>query len=158
MTIRDRRRVVGESLDGLIQERTYRSAALGEERRFSVVLPPGYFDDANQGERYPVLYLLHGQGQTSTSFLATALFFIGYMSDSEDDATRRRDESDWVKFLLVLPDSTCSNAACTSGNFNANHLGLDGNGPRYQDAFYELMAHIESNYRTATPEVVEVFP
>ena len=155
MAIRDKRRVVGFSVNELMQSSTFYSTALAEERPFSVVLPPGYFDDANQDERYPVLYLLHGQGQTSASLLPTALFFIGHMSDSERDTTRRRGESDWVKFILVLPDSTCSRDACASGNFNANHVGLDGHGPRYQDAFYELMAHVEAHYRTATPEVVE---
>ena len=28
----------------------------------SIVLPPGYYDPANAGERYPVVYFMHGYG------------------------------------------------------------------------------------------------
>jgi hypothetical protein len=51
----------------------------------------------------------------------------------------------------VFPDSTCDPGACGSGNFNTNHLGVDGNGPKYMDSILELVAHVEKNYRTAIP-------
>jgi len=86
--------------------------------------------------------------------LASAILFFGYMTDSTRDEQIRRRKSDWAKFIIVFPDSTCSNDACGSGNFNANHLGIDGNGPKYADSIYELMAEIEKNYRVSPPVVV----
>jgi enterochelin esterase-like enzyme len=41
-------------------ETRFRSAALGEDRRIVIYLPPGY--DAQSARRYPVLYMLHGYG------------------------------------------------------------------------------------------------
>jgi len=115
------------------------------------VLPPGYDDPANAGRRYPVMYFLHGQGQESEQLLASGILFFGYMAGSTRDDTMRRRESDWGKFIIVFPDSTCRETDCSSGNFNANHKGLANDGPKYMDSIYELMAHVEQTYRVAVP-------
>lgn len=138
----------------LIQPKSFFSEALQEDRSYGVVLPPGYDDPANADKTYPVVYFLHGQGMESESLLASAILFFGYMTDSTREESIRRRRSDWAKFIIVFPDSTCSNDACGSGNFNANHLGVDGNGPKYADSIYELMAVIEKDYRVAPPVVV----
>jgi hypothetical protein len=142
--------VVGDITD-LIQPHKFMSPALGEERDFGVVLPPGYNDPANADKRYPVLYFLHGQGMESQQLLASAVLFFGYMAGSTREDFMRARKSDWAKFIIVFPDSTCSNDACGSGNFNTNHVGTDGNGPKYQDSLFELMAWVEQNYRTQLP-------
>jgi enterochelin esterase-like enzyme len=50
---------------GLLHRHFYRSAVAGDEREFVVYTPPGYDPKARQ--RYPVLYLLHGfSDDTST--------------------------------------------------------------------------------------------
>ena len=49
---------------------TYRSAALGAAGSFHVYLPPGF---AGTSQRYPVLYLLHGNDQPATAFLQIGL-------------------------------------------------------------------------------------
>jgi putative tributyrin esterase len=46
--------------------RTFRSASLGEERAYTVLLPVGYERDAPR--RYPVLYLLHGKAGDHTDW------------------------------------------------------------------------------------------
>ena len=43
-----------------VEEASFTSRALGEERSYSIYLPPGY---EGSEERYPALYLLHGMGQ-----------------------------------------------------------------------------------------------
>ena len=116
-----------------------------------MVLPPGYDDPDKAEQRYPVVYFLHGQGMESEDLLASAILFFGYMAGSTREEQMRRREADWAKFIIVFPDSTCDQNACSSGNFNANHLGVDGDGPRYLDSHYELIAHIEQTYRTAIP-------
>ena len=40
------------------QLKTYHSAAMGENRTYGLILPPGYAENPNQ--RYPVIFLLHG--------------------------------------------------------------------------------------------------
>jgi hypothetical protein len=141
---------VGNITD-LIIPKSFYSDSLGETRKYGVVLPPGYNRPENAEKRYPVIYFLHGQGQESQDLLASAILFFGYMAGSSVQERNRKNESDWSKFLIVFPDSTCSNDACGSGNFNGNHKGIDGNGPKYMDSLFELMAKIENDYRVAIP-------
>ena len=55
---------------GVIQHFFYKSAAVGDERDYYVYTPPGY--DSHSATKYPVLYLLHGYGQKSSSWLEVA--------------------------------------------------------------------------------------
>ncbi|MHB8234461.1 MAG: alpha/beta hydrolase, partial [Solirubrobacteraceae bacterium] len=56
----------GSSIDAA----SYQSAALGGTGSFHVYLPPGY---GASTQRYPVLYLLHGNEQPATAFLQLGL-------------------------------------------------------------------------------------
>lgn len=141
---------IGEVVD-LIQPKTFLAPSLGIERKYGIVFPPGYNLPENANKRYPVMYFLHGQGMESDNLLASAILFFGYMAGSSERNRTERHESDWAKFILVFPDSTCEPTECDEGNFNTNHQGLDGNGPRYMDSILELMAFIEQTYRTAIP-------
>jgi hypothetical protein len=143
----------GEVVD-LIQEKSIYSEVLGEDRSFGIVFPPGYNNPENAEKRYPVVYFLHGQGTESDRLLGSAILFFGYQAESTRMEKVRRRESEWAKFIMVFPNSTCSQDACSSGNFNTNHTGLDGNGLRYADSIFELMAHVEETYRVARPFVV----
>ena len=49
--------VAGPATAGEITQRSFHSASLGREYRYSLYLPDGYAED---GARHPVLYLLHG--------------------------------------------------------------------------------------------------
>jgi enterochelin esterase-like enzyme len=60
------RDAAGSSIDTA----TYRSPALDGTGSFHVYLPPGY---ASSSAHYPVLYLLHGNDQPATAFLALGL-------------------------------------------------------------------------------------
>jgi enterochelin esterase-like enzyme len=53
-----------------IDDASFRSAALAGTGSFHVYLPPGY---AGTSQRYPVLYLLHGNEQPATAFLELGL-------------------------------------------------------------------------------------
>jgi enterochelin esterase-like enzyme len=53
-----------------IDTASYSSAALAGSGSFHVYLPPGY---ASTTQRYPVLYLLHGNDQPATAFLEMGL-------------------------------------------------------------------------------------
>jgi enterochelin esterase-like enzyme len=60
--VSDSRDEAGSSIDST----SFSSSALGGEGSFMVYLPPGY---AGSIARYPVLYLLHGEDETDSSFL-----------------------------------------------------------------------------------------
>jgi enterochelin esterase family protein len=55
---------------GVVHHHLYASAVMGDQRDFYVYTPPGY--DALAKTEYPVLYLLHGFGQKSSSWTEVA--------------------------------------------------------------------------------------
>ena len=132
---------------------TYASAALGHAQEFGLVLPPGYFYPENADKRYPVIYFLHGQGQSAQDMIASGAIFMGYMHQSS--LPNVFDRSDLQKFILIFADGECqeSNDDCHTGNFYSDFVGPTGNGPQYEQAFLELMRHVDVTYRTRMPEV-----
>ena len=98
------------------------SPSLGNsEYAFAVLLPTGY--DAST-RRYPVLYLLHGGGQTHTAFPSRAWF------------TR---EASSREMIVVLPNGGRS--------FFANAAGLSS--ARYEDLIAkDLVEYVDTHYRT----------
>lgn len=148
----DRSVVRDFDIGALIGHDSYESEALGETRRFGVALPPGYDREENAGRRYPVVYFLHGIGQDFASLTQLALLFHNYMGESARPERSRRGESDWGKFILVVPDSLCRRGECERGSFNANHVYTRGEKAQFQDAFFELMRFVEEKYRVRPPE------
>lgn len=62
---------------GIVSELEYTSASLGVKRRAHVYTPPGYTRD---GRRYPVLYLIHGAGDSDDSW--TSIGHAQYILDN----------------------------------------------------------------------------
>ncbi len=52
---------------GVVDRRTYASSIAGGEVEYLVYTPPGY--DSSRRERYPVVYLLHGLGDSAASWV-----------------------------------------------------------------------------------------
>ena len=50
---------------GTLTTAQFRSATLGEDVAYNVYLPAGY---AGTAQRYPVLYLLHGRGDSMSAW------------------------------------------------------------------------------------------
>jgi S-formylglutathione hydrolase FrmB len=98
------------------------SAALGNsDYAFAVLLPNGY---DGSSKRYPVLYLLHGSGQTHTAFPSRAWF-------TREAAAR--------EMIVVLPNGGRS--------FFANAAGLPE--ARYEDLIAtDLVQYVDAHYRT----------
>lgn len=89
--------------DTLLKE-TFYSNALRREQKYSIALPPGYFD-ANTGtpgqphtcvNRYPVIYLMHGYGQKPEDLAAAMPIIQVYMSEGR-----------FQKMIIVFPDGKC---------------------------------------------------
>jgi hypothetical protein len=140
------------SLDDFVLTKSYMSSALGHSMTYVVVLPPNYYLDPK--ETFPVLYFLHGQGQKPTDLAASALLFLGPQMGSQDPMRTRAARSDWQKMMIVFADGQCPNGECHTGTFYADFQGVDGNGPKHEQAFFELMKEIDSNYRTKAPEML----
>lgn len=55
---------------GSVEYVWYNSRILGFSRRMAVYLPDGYYDKANAKKQYPVLFLLHGEGDDEESWIS----------------------------------------------------------------------------------------
>ncbi len=64
------RSISADRAGSAIDVASYRSAALAGTGSFHVYLPPGF---ASSSQRYPVVYLLHGNEQPATAFLELGL-------------------------------------------------------------------------------------
>jgi hypothetical protein len=121
-----------------------------------VQLPPGYGeeDNAERNVRYPIVYVLHGYGQSPSDLEAVAIVSTNFMNDEERSAGTRL-----AKFILVYVDGRCRVSAdgapeCIQGTFylNSNRPG----GPQMDTWFDELVSYMDTNYRTMPASDVDV--
>jgi enterochelin esterase-like enzyme len=103
------------------------SDVLGQEIRYSVVLPQDYY---RSRKSYPVVYLLHGLGDDESSWLE-----YGRITQVADDAVSKREI---VPMIYIMPQGF--------RNYYVNdYAGLF----LYEDMFInELVPHIDKTYRT----------
>ena len=108
-----------------------KSEILGREMNYSIYLPAGYW---TTGCDYPVLYLLHGLGGDSESWLRPN---EGNLKAIADEWFRGR-QSD--KMIIVLPDAQ-----------NRWYMNSADGKERFEDYFFnELIPKIERSYRCKT--------
>jgi enterochelin esterase-like enzyme len=110
---------------GTILEPEFFSPALNMEERYLIYLPPGYRD---KGQRYPVLYMLHG-------LAASRYEWVGYnLLNTADEMIA---SGQLPPMLIVLPQGDRS--------YWVNHP----NGPKWGDYLaQDLVHHIDATYRT----------
>ncbi len=123
------------------------TASTGRRGPVTVLLPPGYFFEEYAQIRYPVLYFLHGYGQTPEDLRALSLVLWQAMSSPATGSERRMQ-----KVILVFPDGRCRNDECLRGTFYTDAPESTPNGARMQTFLLDLMAYIDANYRTRAPE------
>jgi enterochelin esterase-like enzyme len=118
-------RYVGD-LTGSLQNIQFFSPALQRDMRYFVYLPPGYEEE---GRRYPVLVMLHGNSGSYEEWLAYGLI---------SGADRLIAAREILPVIIVLPQGDFS--------YWVNHAG---NGPRWGDYLTtDLVRHIRATYRT----------
>jgi enterochelin esterase family protein len=110
----------------------YRSTALGKNRRMHVYTPPGY---EVSSEKYPVLYLLHGAGDSDDSW--TSVGRANFILDNLIAAKKAKP------MLVVMP-------AGHTGPFTFGAKGGLGNGKFEDDFVKDIVPYIEKNYRVQT--------
>lgn len=103
------------------------SAILGQEVKYTVVLPSGY---EHGNKKYPVVYLLHGLGDNESSWLE-----YGRIAQVADQAVA---EKEIAPMIFVMPQGF--------RNYYVNdYAGIF----RYEDMFVEeLVPFIDNQYRT----------
>jgi hypothetical protein len=154
--------------------RWFQSATLGAKRSYGVVLPPGYDAKENAETRYPVLFLMHGYGQSHLNLFDLALISDAYMTDSDvklrpmilvtidgrccfsnkkTGALDCREEDDRGVSFSSQPDWE---RECAKGNFFIDSTGYrGGDGRAYAESVFELIDEIDKTYRTLPPADVE---
>ena len=117
---------------GTITTAGFQSATLGEAINYNVYLPAGY---AASAKRYPVLYLLHGRGDSMSAW------------------TRMKGELDELigsgaipPTIAIMPDAPWSSRA--SYYVDSAYTGADPGRPVETAFTRDLIAHVDATYRT----------
>ncbi|SCG55503.1 Enterochelin esterase [Micromonospora echinaurantiaca] len=120
---------------GTLTTATAPSPALGGDIDYTVYLPHGY--DAAGDTRYPVLYLLHGRGDTMAAWTRVKADLDRLIADGEVPPV-----------IAVLPDAPWS----SRGNWfvDSAYTGADDPGRPVETALTrDLVVHVDATYRTA---------
>lgn len=124
----------------------------GRKGPVSVNLPPGYAHEDMQEKRYPVIYLLHGYGQTPEDLKAAIIFLSNWMNFPGDSTATRLP-----KAIMVYVDGRCrpgkDEAECIRGTFYTD--SVRDAGPKIESWFLELMDEVDKRYRTLPPSDIE---
>ena len=118
--------------EGTLTEARFQSATLNEPIAYNVYLPAGY---AGSTDRYPVLYLLHGRGDSMSAWTQ--------MKGALDDLTV---SGDVPPLIAVMPDAPWSSRA--SYYVDSAYTGTDPGRPVETAFTKDLIAHVDATYRT----------
>ncbi|MFB9903193.1 alpha/beta hydrolase [Allokutzneria oryzae] len=125
--------VAGASRGGQLKTASGFSAALGEDVRYTVYLPSGY--DRDTARRYPVLYLLHGRGDTMTAWTRV-----------KPELDRMIAAGEIPPVLAVMPDAPWSGRG--SYYVDSAYTGTDRGRPVETALTRDLVSHVDSSLRT----------
>jgi enterochelin esterase-like enzyme len=115
----------------------YRSSTLGRTRRMHVYTPPGYAADQ---QKYPVLYLLHGAGDSDDSW--TSVGRANFIIDQLIAAKKAKP------MIIVMPAGhTGAFSFIMPTARSGNEIGNKG---FEEDFLKDIMPYVENNYRVLT--------
>jgi enterochelin esterase-like enzyme len=124
----------GRSRPGTITAGSAYSAALGESIAYNVYLPYGY---QRGNQRYPVLYLLHGRGDTMQAWTQVKATLDEMIQDGRIPA-----------LIAVMPDAPWSSRG--SWYVDSRYTGADEPGRPVETALtQDLVKQVDATYRTA---------
>jgi enterochelin esterase-like enzyme len=111
----------------------FRSAALAAERRYDIFLPPGYADAAARGQRFGVLYLLHGSPGWPRLFINAGALGVAVDTLAAHHAVR--------PFLVVMPDGR-------DGSFKSDTEWADTPHGRYESFVLDVVRAVDARWPT----------
>lgn len=132
-------------------EMDFTAPTTGRTGPVTIVLPPGYFDPANAGEHYPIVYFLHGYGMQPNDLTAIGGLMWNYMIQPSTPAARRVP-----KMIFVFPDGRCRNGECLRGTFYTNAPPSTPNGAQMETFLLDLDAYMHTTFRVQGDETVTV--
>lgn len=129
------------------------TSSFGRTGPVTVTLPPGYAHADQQSRRYPVIYMLHGYGQTPEDLGAAILFLRNWMNNPLESMDGRLP-----KAIVIYVDGRCRIGAngkpeCIRGTFFSDSAREDG--VQNEQWWLELMDHIDQKYRTMGETTVD---
>ncbi len=129
------------------------TSSLGRTGPYSLVLPPGYFDEGAEDLCYPIVYFLHGYGMDPEGLSATGLILWGYMNSQLVPADDRIQ-----KMIFVFPDGQCRGSECLRGTFYTDAPESTPDGAQMQTWLLDLDQYIreERGIRVCSPRDVTV--
>ena len=132
---------VGDVAHGTVAKVWYHSESFGVDRRMTVYTPAGY---ESSGERYPVLYLLHGMGGDENAWCD-----LGRATQILDNLIAQGKAE---KMIVVMPNGNVVQQAAPGEDAEGLVVpqrmlpkSMEGS---FETAFPEIMEFIESTYRT----------
>lgn len=117
---------------GVIKSAAVRSATLGEDINYNVYLPAGYDESAR---RYPVIYLLHGRGDSMSAWTQVKSRLDELIGSGEIPPT-----------IAIMPDAPWSSRA--SWYVDSAYQGADPGRPVETAFFKDLVPQVDATYRT----------
>lgn len=118
---------------GTLTSASFHSSTLGENVAYNLYLPAGYSDSG--ARRYPVLYLLHGRGDTMAAWTQMKGTLDQLIADGSIPAT-----------IAVMPDAPWSQRA--SYYVDSSYSGADPGRPVETAFTQDLIQHVDTTYRT----------
>jgi len=122
-----------ESAESQILDADFVSETIGRTYQYKVYLPAGY---GRSERRYPVVYLLHGRGDTMSAWLN--------VRSSLDDMISNGEVPPMIAILPDMPSSDRANYYVDSA-----YIGILYRAEAVETAFFnDLIPHVDSTYRT----------
>ncbi|MDX6261636.1 MAG: hypothetical protein QOH84_3324 [Kribbellaceae bacterium] len=123
---------------GTITATSFRSSTLGEDLAYTVYLPAGY---AASTGRYPVLYLLHGRGDSMAAWRQMKGQLDAMIAAGEIPPT-----------IAIMPDAPWSSRASyyVDSAYKGDGKGKDPGRPVETALIRDLLPHVDATYRTIT--------
>lgn len=118
---------------GTLTATTFHSSTLNEDVAYNVYLPAGYATSG--GQRYPVLYLLHGRGDSMSAWTQVKGQLDEMIANGEIPAT-----------IAIMPDPPWSSRA--SYYVDSEYTGADPGRPVETAFTKDLIGHVDATYRT----------
>ncbi len=135
--------IINQVPHGTVSYPWYNSPTVKKDRRIAIYTPPGY---ENSGEKYPVLYLLHGIGGDEGAWLGT-----GRAAQILDNLIAQGKAK---PMIVVMPNGNISQEAApgngseglTFPSFNLPNT-MDG---KFEESFKDIMTFVDNTYRVKT--------
>lgn len=113
-----------------IKDLEIKSTAMKQTMRYSVWLPPKFKAENS----YPILYLLHGAGDTNNSWLENTTDMFGVHGGNAAAIAAKYVKANGVPMIIVMPDAQLTFYIGESGSYETF-------------MFQELMPKVESEYK-----------